>query len=320
MGAVRRIRGAAAVLLLLAGGVPGGAPGILLLRPAGADFEEARKGLLEGLGDGRELQEVTVDRRTSPEEVGNAWRRTPPKVVVAMDNRAVALAREVRDAVGDTDVPVVALMGIRIDAAISGMGNAAGIAYEIPVVTSLVDLRSATKAPLRKAAMVYRASWGDVLRRNAEFCRREGIALVGKPIPDAVDPTVPLALALREIADDPTLDALVVPNDNVLLNARLLRKVWMPGVAGRSLPVVVGVESLVQPELDFGDFAVLPDHYAMGAQAAEIILEIEESGWRLAAPRIEEPVSAIQVLNARGMARCCRIRPGSLDGVDRVLK
>jgi hypothetical protein len=322
MDEMRRIEiGCAIRILLVASGLAlGGTQEILLLRPAGATFEEARKGIAETLGPSYVLRDFVVGKATTADEVVGAWSRVAPKAVVAMDNHAIALFREARATTGDSGVPLVALMAVRVDAALKGVRNAAGINYEIPAVTTLVDLRAITTTAVRRAGMIYRASMAEVFHRNSEFCKAENIELVGWEVPDNADARTSLETALNGLDDDPAIDALVVVNDNFLLNAPLLKSVWLPRLSGWKRPVIVGVESVVRPELRFGTFAVLPDHYALGSQAAGLLQEIEEDGWTVVDPRVDQPISVIKVLNLRGFKDCCRLRNGRSSEIDRILE
>jgi hypothetical protein len=310
----------ARVLLALSCLALGQTKEILVLRPAGTTFDEARKGIAETLGPAYTLRDFVVDKATSVDEVVASWKHWAPKLVVAMDNHAIALFRESRPRIGDSTVPLVALMGVRVDAAVKGQANAAAINYEIPAVTTLVNLRAIVKSPVKRAGMIYRASMEDVFRRNAEFCKTENIELVGREVPDNVDAKSGLETALKSIASDPGIDALVVINDNFFLNGTLLKGVWLPLLSDWKHPVIVGVESLVRPELRFGTFAVLPDHYALGSQAAGLIQEIEDAGWKVDGPRVDQPISVIKVLNMRGFKGCCEMQDGKTSEIDKVLE
>lgn len=313
------VRLAGCILLVAANIALGQSKSILVIRPAGTNFEEARKGIAETLGPTFVLQDVVVGKETTTEDVAKAWKGAAPKLVVAMDNRSIALFRDVREKNGDTAVPAVAIMGVRVDAAIGGIRNSVGINYEIPAVTTLVNLRSILKTPVSKAAMVYRASWEDMYQRNAKFCKGENIELVGKKIADGSDPAASLETAIKELSKDPSIDALVVINDNFFLNVSLLKKVWLPGLSGWKRPVIVGVESLVKPELKFGNFAILPDHYALGSQAAGLIQELEEAQWKVEEAKTDQPLSVIKVLNLRGMNDCCKVQEEKKSEIDKVL-
>lgn len=293
---------------------------ILVVRPAGSTFEEARKGIVETLGDGWTFQDVVAGKEFTAKELAEQWKRTAPKALVLMDNRSVNLYREARVLMADTTTPAVALMGVRIDLATASLSNVIGINYEIPAVTSMVNLRSVLPVPLRKIGVVHRASWGDFLKRQSEFCTPESLVLVGRPIPDDGDPSSSLRKALEDLLVVEKVDALWILNDNLFLNAKIIQGVWMPMVKKAKVLSVVGVEPLVNPALDFGSFAVLPDHYALGSQVAGIILEIQDMGWKVEEPRTDQPLSVVKILNAKQVKSRSGLRSDKLNEIDKVLE
>ena len=307
-------------LLVVASFAQDAAKTVLVLHPDGPSFEDAKKGIRETLGSGYGVRELVFSKETSVEEVVKGWKAISPRLVVAMDNRGIGLAREARDKIGDTALPLVGLMGVRVDAALRSVPRSVGINYEIPVVTSLVNLRAILPKPIKKVGMVYRESMDDMFRRNAEFCGQEGIELVGVNIPDAADPKTSLEKALKEIVGRGDIDALVVVNDNFFLNAKLITGSWLPALAGWKHPVVVGIEILVKPAIKFGTFAVLPDNYALGAQVAGLVQEIEDAGWKVEEAKVDQPLSVVKVLNLPGTRSCCGIQETKLGEVDKVLE
>lgn len=293
---------------------------VLVVRPPGTTFEEARKGIAEALGDGWFLGDLVTARTTTPTDLVKAWRSLSPKAIVLMDNRSLALYRQARSLVGDTATPVVALMGVRVDIAVAGLRNAVGIGYEIPAVTSMTNLRSALVEPPRRIGVVYRASWSDFIRRQAAFCASEDFALVGRAVPEDADAASSLRKALSELLEVEKVDALWILNDNMFLNPRIIQSVWIPVTRRYKTVSVVGVESLVNPSLDFGSFAVLPDHYALGAQAAGLLHDMRDSSWRIGVPRTEEPLSVVKIINARQLRKRASIRSDRLGEIDKVLE
>ena len=69
-------------------------------------------------------------------------------------------------------------------------------------------------------------------------------------------------------------DALWLLNDDRLLTPQLIADAWLPGLNEKPWrPTIVGAASLVSSANSLGTFAVLPDHTALGAQAASLVFE-----------------------------------------------
>ncbi|MBK8801358.1 MAG: hypothetical protein IPN71_04750 [Fibrobacteres bacterium] len=317
--AYRMIRPMGAILVLAGMALAQTKP-ILVLRPAGPNFEETFKGIKEALGPTYAIDELVVGKDSEGDELTKKWSATKPKAVFALDNKSISLAKDVRGKLGDTAVPLVALMGVRVDAAIAGIPNAASVTYEIPAVTLVVNLRAVSTGKISKVGVIYRASMESFFLNNAQFCKGENVELVGHKVADDADPRSSLKDGLKSLTERKDIDALAVFNDNFFLNAKLLKEVWLPTLSGWKRPVLVGVESLVKPELKFGTFAILPDHYALGAQAAGLLQEIEDAGWKVDGVRNDQPLSVIKVLNMRGMKSCCGVQEGKINEIDKILE
>lgn len=272
---------------------------ILVLHPAGEKFQETVKGIGEGLGAEFIINDVEVTKDSKVATVINAVKAKTPKAVVLMDNNTIRLWKEYQQQAGDTTIPSVSLMGIMVEKAVAGLNNATGISYEVPAVTVFVNLRSLLKQPLKTVGVVHRGSMDDFLTKQKEFCGPENIEIKGFRVDDKTEAADGLRRGLDELLGTQKVDALWVLNDNFFLNAKLLKDVWLPAAARHRKPIVVGVESLIQTSLNFGVFAALPDHYALGSQAANLLLELGDNGWVASGRPVDQPLSVLKYLNMK---------------------
>jgi hypothetical protein len=212
-------------------------------------------------------------------------------------------------------------MAVNIDRMLQGMKNATGIRYEIPVVTSAVNLRFLLDAPVEKVGVVSREFMGTVIRRNSEYCAKEGISLVCYTLPnEKLDFAFSLRKGLKELFAKEKVNALWVVNDNVLLVPSLIENVWAPMAKKYKVPVIVGVEALVNPEMNFGSYAVLPEHRALGSQVSEVVYAIMDNNWSAAGRPIQPPVAVYDIVNLNQLQKRATVRQEKLGEVDRVLK
>jgi MerR family transcriptional regulator/heat shock protein HspR len=127
--------------------------------------------------------------------------------------------------------------------------------------------------------------------------------------------------ALEGFRAEGDIDALWVLNDNGLLrDGDFVQAAWRHEVDALGVPVVVGVPTLVSPDVHFGTFAVLPDLDALGVQAANILLDVAEGGWNASEHPIELPISTLTVVNMRQVRREFGLREGGQRGIDRALE
>lgn len=300
---------------------------ILVVRPEGAKFEETAKGLKHELGSDFDCREEVMgaDRPVDPAAALAAHVAADrPKAVVLMDNDAIKLYAEVQKRWKDSVAypPSIALMAIRVDKAIEGMGRAEGIFYEVPGVTILVNLRSLIAEPVRKVGVIVRPGMADFVRESAKWCKYENIELVPFEVPeDRRDVARAVRTGVRRLRDRSKVDALWILNDNFFLTPEIVEAGWLPALERFRKPVLVGVENFVSERSRFGTFAILPDHYGLGVQAAGMVLRLKDDDWELeGAPKVEQPLSVYKILNLDQARRNSRVNEAALMEVDKVIR
>lgn len=290
---------------------------VLVAKPQGIAFEQALRGIAEELSDSCT---VRVCPANDGDSLRNLLQSDRPNVVVLMDNTAVGSYRRVlRKVTLDSPPPVIACLGADIGAAIKGLPNATGIAYEVPIVTSVVALRSALGMSVERVGVVHREIMTDLVERGRAFCAKEDVDVVSIALPDsAADHAPQLRKAVRTLLRDKAVDVLWIPNDNVILQPELIQSVWSRLIGRYRTPAIVGARTLVDPALQLGTFAVVPDHLALGAQIAGKIEEIRDTKRQIDAAAVDPPVSVKKFVNlrqARRFAQAESLRLGSVDSV-----
>jgi hypothetical protein len=296
---------------------------ILVLRRDGKDFETALRGLTEELKAEFEFKDKKIQKKTEVNEIRTEIATVHPKIIVLMDNSAINLYRRYQAElnVGDTILPSISIMGVYIKDAISEIKNACGISYEIPIVTSIVNLRSVLGTSMKRVGVIHREFLNDFILKNREFCRMEGIEIIDISLPNkSNDYKKLLRNSLKTLFEEKNIDVLWVPNDNAFLNVENIQGVWIPAVKKEKTPVVVGVELLVNPKLDFGTFAVLPDHVALGSQAAEMIYDIMDNEWKCENGRVDPPLAVFKIINLQQAKKNFNVSDEKLKVIDKALK
>lgn len=295
---------------------------IFTMRQNGEAFDEAYKGLRTELQGVCELKDYIVSPKSTVADISSRISQLQPKLIVLMDNTSISLFRKYQETLGKTDPvpPSIAIMSVMVKESLHNLRNASGISYEIPVVTSLVSLRSALGTAIKKVGIIHRAFLSEFLDENRKFCSKEGFELVSVALPNKQDNTgTALKKALKNLKKN-NVDVLWIPNDNALLHPSTIRNIWIPAVRKLKIPVIVGVEVLVNPELNFGTFAVLPDHVSLGGQAAEMILEIIDNHWTINSMRVEPPLAVYKIINLPQAKRYFHVSDDNLKSIDKKLK
>jgi hypothetical protein len=84
--------------------------------------------------------------------------------------------------------------------------------------------------------------------------------------------------------------------------------------------VVVGVPVLAGVQARFGTIALVPDLEQLGVQAANILVELADSGWNAGGHPVELPVSTSTVVNMRQVQDRFGLREGASAHIDKSLQ
>ena len=218
-------------------------------------------------------------------------------------------------------LPSVSLMGVLVANAIDGLSNATGISYEVPAITSVLSLRTVICRQIGTVGVVHREFLENFIEINKAFCKKEKIDLISISLPNkSRNMKYLLRKALTELIEARGIQALWVPNDNLLLQSDYIESVWVPLTSQAQIPVIVGVDVFVNPQMNFGTFAVLPDHLSLGNQAAEMIYNIRENNWKVMKSKVEPPLAIYKIINYRQVRKFFGISDEALKSIDKVLK
>ena len=300
---------------------------IMIIRAEGANFQETVNGLEKELGPEFEFEERVMGAGSpisTAAQLASAIVASRPRALVLMDNEAIALYGAVQGQWKDSVPfpPSISMMAIRVDKAIGKLRRAAGIFYEVPGVTILVNLRSLVEGPVRKVGVIVRPSMMDFVRENAKWCKYENIELVPFEVAEErLDVARAVRTGVRRLRDKEKVDALWILNDNYFLSRETIGGGWLPALERFHKPVLVGVENFVSLRSRFGTFAILPDHYGLGVQAAGMILRLRDDEWEMEGPpKVEQPLAVYKVLNLEQARKSARVREATLVEVDKVLR
>jgi hypothetical protein len=293
---------------------------VLILTPPTKGFLEAIEAMNVNLTD-MDLKRFDIDENTNSQSLHQLIARFNPNLIVLMDNKSIrAYKQYLTDFPNRKSIPVVALMALQIESALSGLPQVIGISYEIPAVTTVNRLRGVLQSPIRKVGVLYRSGMTPFFKDHQKWCKVENIELIGYEIGDDSNPGYEMKKGLHHLVHEEGIQALWVLNDNLLLTPKLIKDIWLPFMKNNPMPGIVGVEPLVQSKLHFGTFAALPDPAGLGAQAANLIYEIQEDEWLIAKKRIEKPLSVIQILNLSMARKVGKLKPNATKLVDKVVE
>ena len=110
-------------------------------------------------------------------------------------------------------------------------------------------------------------------------------------------------------------------NDNGLVrNAAFVDDTWRAELSESKLPLIVGVPNLVEPSFPLGTLAVVPDHEALGLQAANLLFDLADNDWQVESHPVELPLSVKTVVDIKLVRANFGLRPDALKHIDKPLE
>jgi hypothetical protein len=293
------------------------ADAVLLFLPASPHTREAWQSLSDELSDSFDVITRPVSDQTHEADIEREISAVRPRCVVLMGNAASNLYLQYQARHSGPLVPAVVLMTSFFEEQHPLFRNTTGVAYEVPGITTFVNLRTFVNRPIHRVGVLHRQLFSNYIRAQAELASVEQIQLV----PVAVSPSAGAAeirRGLERLILQERVDALWVLNDNALLTPELIEAGWLLALHTNPVAVVVGVGSLVDARLHFGSFAMLPDHSALGVQAADLVFTVQEEGWDASRVPLELPLSIESVVDLEWTREHLRFREDALERIDRI--
>lgn len=300
--------------------VGSGAERILVCMPDTPQTLDVWRGLSDELASDFEVISVVVEYRTDQRLVAEAIRRHAPRALVLMNNPTTAAYRTyLAESTVARRLPAVVVMTSFIDQGSLSRLGATGISYEVPLITAVTNLRRVLAAPVDRVGVVYRRPLSYFVHQQRELARRERVRVVDvevSPNPNESE----LKWALREAKQG--ADALWVLDDDRLLSPHLITRGWIPALNARPWrPAIVGAGSLLTEKQSLGVLAVVPDHAALGVQAASMVYDIAENEWTMPpGMSIQLPLSTTTTVDLRLARERFELRPDALAQIDRAIE
>ncbi len=295
---------------------------ILVFSPDIEHFDLVQESLKQELGEACQVMVVPFDALSTRADMMRWIELQDPHLLVLMGNYPIRAYKKLwrSGALTGRLRPVIGLMAVYLDKEMNGIPMGTGIHYEVQAITIFTHLRSLTTAPIRKVGVVYCERLEPFIRHQRAALQREQISLVGRMVPTTNKSNAYLLRRrLRELIRRENVDALWLLNDSELLRTENIRRVWRPVLKRFNGAVVVGVDRLMRKPLDLGHFAVVPDHLALGGQAADLIWMAQQNDWQLPAGRYHAPISVEKILNRSNLGSPLALRDGAAWEVDYIV-
>jgi len=298
-----------------------GAPTILIAMPTSPTFLEVRKSLVSEVRKSFNIHTFMVEPATTEADLASAIKTAAPTCLVLMNNATMNLYRQYQaDNPTAPMPPTVLLMASFVEEVQARLRRATGIAYEVPGVTAFINLRAVIRTPIGRVGVVYRPAFRKFVARETTLAAKEHVELVSVPVPNDVT-AAELREALHDLAQRSKVDAIWMLNDNALVRSPdFVDDAWRAELSEAKLPLIVGVPNLVEPGSPLATLAVVPDHEALGLQAANLLFELSENDWQVERYPVELPLSVRTVVDLKLVRANFGLRPEALKHIDHALE
>ena len=284
-------------------------PAILIITEGNDTAEQIIEELLSEIQPSFRVRDCVIDSTTTSARIASVIHRSAPMLVLCIGDRAIDLYADYQADIsaGKNIIPSLSILSSDIRRKVSDMQHAVGITNEVPIVTSIVNLRSLLHVPVRRVGIIHRPGLREFIDENKELCRREQIQLACEEIANDEKKLVRrIRKSIRRLVVGKKVDVLWLPSDPALLNPTTITRAVAPLVQRYHIPVVVGLDKFVRGDNDFGTFAVYPDYLAFVLQITNLIEEIATRKPEQIHSRIVPPVSVCKIVN------CSRVKKEDL--------
>lgn len=297
------------------------APTVLIAMPSSPIFVQVRESLVSEVQKKFSIRTFVVGPETTVGDLASAIKASTPACLVLMDNVTMSLYRQYQAANPTATMPpAVLLMASFLEEMQARLRRSTGITYEVPGVIAFVNLRSVIRAPINRVGVVYRPAFRKFVARQTALAAKEHVDVVSVSVPNDVT-AAQLREALHDLAEKSKVDAIWMLNDDALVRGPdFVDDAWRQELSEAKLPLIVGVPNLVDPGSPLAALAVVPDHEALGLQAANLLLDLAENDWRIEHFPLEVPLSVKTVVDLKLVRATFGLRPDALKHIDSALE
>jgi putative ABC transport system substrate-binding protein len=174
--------------------------------------------------------------------------------------------------------------------------------------------------PINRVGVIYRPVFRNFVERQKSLAAREHVEIISVSVPNDVT-AAGLREALHSLANGHKVDAVWMLNDNAMVrDEEFVDDAWRAEVTEAKLPLIVGVSNFVEPSFPLGTLAVVPDHEALGLQAANLIFDLSDNDWQVESHPVELPLSVKTVVDIRLVRANFGLQPDALRHIDKALE
>jgi ABC-type uncharacterized transport system substrate-binding protein len=275
------------------------------LMPGEGKFMSVLEELRKQTGNNYRIHVIDMNKFSNAEDIAAQCSANNIQALILMDTKAIraAMALEKIDS-AFKNLPKFALMTLMVEATSRGLSNVAGVKFEVPFYTVVVNFRIISRKDIKKIGIFYRRSFSGIIEESKKFLGKEGIAIcpicIDCDSKQKADPDNALKImnsSLDQMVRDEKIDAFLVPADNLIVNSKSLGAFWINKVKKMKIPVIAPLDMLASSKVGAAIFTADPDLPQLAAQAAGQIVGFFEDRTSMEQIGFEPTISIKSTLN-----------------------
>jgi hypothetical protein len=160
--------------------------------------------------------------------------------------------------------------------------NNMGFYYEVPVSLCVNKLSVFSGKKISRIGIIHRSYLDSFINQSKIACEKLGLSIISYSLPDS-DPNLVsnINTYLNKLKRANLVDALYIPNDEVLLRPTVIQNSWKLTLLKFPMQVVVCNQSYLESNEGMSTLCIVPDYKAIGVEAGKKLKELENDQWKL---------------------------------------
>jgi hypothetical protein len=310
--------------------IPGQAiTNIMAFIPADTQFKTVLAGIRSELDSTYVIDVIDMSKSYKVEEVAKKCKKNCVKAFILMDRKAILAILDLQKTDSSiASMPKFVYMSLMVKTMTKDLSNVAGIKFEVPIYTLMINFRNISQKDVSKTGIFYRKSYLNSIEEAKRMLGKEQFSLQAVCVDceknektTEQDALKVMKISFVKMVKEQGSEVFLLLADNLVMNNASLTEFWMNMVRKQKIPIVAPLDILASPQIALAIFTAYPDLPQLGAQAANQIIEFFKNKTPLETIGFESTISIKSTLNqAVAKEIGWNLKPENLGRIDKIIK
>jgi hypothetical protein len=278
---------------------------LVALMPAEGRFQTVLEEIRNQAGPGYTIDVIDINKNPTVKTIVDRCKSDNAAGIILMDVKAVNAALELQkfDSTFKA-MPKFVFMTLLAELTTSGLSNAAGITFEVPLYSLVTTFRIISRKEISRIGIFYSKSFTRSIEESKRLLEKEKISIISRCVDCDQNQKTSIENSLafmdgswgRMVAQE-KVDVFIIPADNLIVNSQSLVEFWIGKIRKNHIPVIATIDLLASPKFGAAVFTADPDLTQLGNQAANLIAEHFENKTSMGKIGFEPTISIKSTLN-----------------------